>query len=211
MTPFLSIQDIIQPCQRQRLVDGSPRGGWCGHISASLKETYGDGPVSLLVQGLGDTHTCGALKTGVWCFGALKRPARYPRIPGQAGRACLSSTPALLQAAAVMRQLSSGVLLKERFPDLSEVQVSCRVYSLAYFCVLVAQSCDPMDCIAHQAPLSTGISRQEYWSGLPFSSPGDLPNPGIEPRSPALQAGSLPSEPPRKSLLWGPFNSFSEN
>ena len=52
--------------------------------------------------------------------------------------------------------------------------------------------------IAHQAPLSMGFSRQEYWSGLPFSSPGDLPNPGIEPSSPALQAGSLTSELPGK-------------
>ena len=46
--------------------------------------------------------------------------------------------------------------------------------------------------------LSMELSRQEYWSGLPFPSPGDLPNPGIEPRSPALQADSLPSEPPGK-------------
>ena len=43
-----------------------------------------------------------------------------------------------------------------------------------------------------------GISRPEYWSGLPFPSPGDLPNPGIEPRVPALQADSLPAEPPGK-------------
>ena len=50
--------------------------------------------------------------------------------------------------------------------------------------------------IAHTAPLSMGFSRQEYWSGLPFHSPGDLPNPGIEPGSPALQAGALTSEPP---------------
>ena len=42
--------------------------------------------------------------------------------------------------------------------------------------------------VAGQAPLSMGFSRQEYWSGLPFPSPGDLPDPGIEPRSPALQA-----------------------
>ena len=52
--------------------------------------------------------------------------------------------------------------------------------------------------IAYQASLSMGFSRQEYWSGLPFPSPGDLPHPGIEPRSPALQAGALPSEPPEK-------------
>ena len=45
-----------------------------------------------------------------------------------------------------------------------------------------------------QAPLSLGFSRQEYWSGLPFPSPGDLLNPGIEPGSPALQADSLPIE-----------------
>ena len=50
--------------------------------------------------------------------------------------------------------------------------------------------------VARQSPLSMGFPRQEYWSGLPFPSPGDLPDPGIEPRSPALQAGSLPSEPP---------------
>ena len=45
---------------------------------------------------------------------------------------------------------------------------------------------------------SMGFSRQEYWSGLPFPSPGDLPDPGIKPRSPTLGADSLPSEPPRK-------------
>ena len=48
--------------------------------------------------------------------------------------------------------------------------------------------------MAHQVPLSTGFSRPEYWSGLPFPSPGDLPDLGIEPRSHALQADSLPSE-----------------
>ena len=46
---------------------------------------------------------------------------------------------------------------------------------------------------ARRAPLSMGVSRQEYWSGLPFPSPGDLPEPGMEPGSPALQASSLPS------------------
>ena len=52
--------------------------------------------------------------------------------------------------------------------------------------------------LAHQAPLSLEFSRQEYWSGQPFPSPGDLPHPDTEPRSPALQADSLPSEPPGK-------------
>ena len=46
--------------------------------------------------------------------------------------------------------------------------------------------------VAHQAPPYMGFSRQEYWSGLPFPSPGDLPDPGIEPRSPSLQADALP-------------------
>ena len=49
--------------------------------------------------------------------------------------------------------------------------------------------------VAHQAPPSMEFSRQEYWGGLPFPSPGDLPNPGIEPGSPALQVDSLPTEP----------------
>ena len=48
--------------------------------------------------------------------------------------------------------------------------------------------------IAYQAPLSRGFSRQEYWNGLPFPSPGDLPDPGIKPGSPELQADSLPTE-----------------
>ena len=52
--------------------------------------------------------------------------------------------------------------------------------------------------VAHQAPLSMGFSRQEYWSGLLCPPPGDLPNPGIKLRSPALQAGSLLSEAPVK-------------
>ena len=52
--------------------------------------------------------------------------------------------------------------------------------------------------VAYQAPLSMEFSRQEYWSGLPYPSPGDLPDPGIKPMSPALQADAIPSEPPWK-------------
>ena len=55
--------------------------------------------------------------------------------------------------------------------------------------------------VAPQAPLSMGLSRQEYWSGEPFPSPGDLPDPGIGPGSPALQADSLLSEPQGKPIL----------
>ena len=56
--------------------------------------------------------------------------------------------------------------------------------------------------VAYQAPPSMGFFRQEYWNGLPFPSPGDLPNPGTEPRSPTLQADTLSSEPPGKPSVW---------
>ena len=70
--------------------------------------------------------------------------------------------------------------------------------------MLVAQSCLILcDPVNYNLPGSFvhGISRHEYLSGLPFPSPGDLPNPGIKPQSPALQADSLPSEPPGKPHL----------
>ena len=63
--------------------------------------------------------------------------------------------------------------------------------------------------VAHQAPLSMGFSRQEYWSGLPFPSPGDLPDPGIKPGSPALQAESVPYVHQGSIVLNG-FNPNSE-
>ena len=65
---------------------------------------------------------------------------------------------------------------------------------------VVSNSATPWT-VALQAPPSMGFSRQEYWSGLPFPSPGDLLDLGIEPRSPASKADSLPSEPPGKSYL----------
>ena len=77
-------------------------------------------------------------------------------------------------------------------------QVLCRVHLPAF--VLSHFSCvqlfSSLWTVASQAPLSMGFSRQEYWSGLPCPSPGDLPNPGIEPESPALQADCLHLEPP---------------
>ena len=67
----------------------------------------------------------------------------------------------------------------------------------------VTQLC-PIPCnpwtVAHQAPLSMEFSRKEYWNGLPFPSPADLSNPGIKPKSLALQADSLPAEPPVKLI-----------
>ena len=65
--------------------------------------------------------------------------------------------------------------------------------SESVICSVMSNSVIPWT-IAHQAPLGMEFSRQEYWSGLPFPSPGDLPDRGIEPRSPALQADSLPAE-----------------
>ena len=62
--------------------------------------------------------------------------------------------------------------------------------------------------VAWQAPLSMGFSRQEYWSGFPCPPPGDLPNPGIKPRSPTLQVDSLPSKPPKKPPIRLHLNQF---
>ena len=72
--------------------------------------------------------------------------------------------------------------------NLESENVSCSVLTL----------CNLMDCIACQAPLPMGFSRQEYWSELPFPSSRDLLDPGIEPSSRVLQSDSLPSEPPGK-------------
>ena len=65
----------------------------------------------------------------------------------------------------------------------------------------------------HQAPLTMGLSRQEYWCGFPFPSPGDLLDPGIKLRSPALQADPLTSEPPGQpqSLAWVSLNCLLIN
>ena len=90
-------------------------------------------------------------------------------------------------------------------PDLPH----CRqmLYHLSHQGSLISERVKSLSClrlfatpwtVAHQAPPSIEFSRQEYWSGLPFPSPGDLPDPGIEPRSPALWADALPSELPGK-------------
>ena len=77
------------------------------------------------------------------------------------------------------------------------------VYSLSHVWLFMT----PLT-VAYQAPLSMGFSRQEYWTGLLF--PGDLPDPGIKPRSPALQKDSLPSESPGKPIfIMYPFKSWA--
>ena len=74
-------------------------------------------------------------------------------------------------------------------------------------CCLITKSCPtpfvtPMDYIALQAPVSVGFPRQEYWSGLPFPSPGDLPDPGTEPLSPAVVDGFFTPEPPGQPSIY---------
>ena len=72
---------------------------------------------------------------------------------------------------------------------------------------LVTKSC--LTLCNHQAPLSMGFFRQEYWSGLPFPSPGDLPNPGIESTSPALADGVFTTEPPGELRVLLPSSLFT--
>ena len=81
----------------------------------------------------------------------------------------------------------------------------CFLICLGWYGGLVAKPCPTIATpwtVACQVPLSIGFSRPEYWTVLPFPSPGDLANSGIEPRSPALQAASLPSELPGKPFVW---------
>ena len=83
-----------------------------------------------------------------------------------------------------MQQKTCSRILRVKVKSLSLVQLFATLWT-----------------VAHQAPPSMGFSRQEYWSGLPFPSPGGLPDPGIEPRSPALQAEALTSEPTGQEFL----------
>ena len=95
-------------------------------------------------------------------------------------------------------------------PSLRE-NSSCGVHSPIQLCVLCHFSrvrlFATLWTVAHQAPLSMGFSRLEYWTRLPCPSPEDLPKPGIEPRSPTLQADSLLSEPPGQLWNSGTFLS----
>ena len=100
-----------------------------------------------------------------------------------------------------------------------EYTVSIRLVSFFHTCCccLVTNSfdfCDPMDYIVLQAPLSMGFPRQEYWNGLPFSSPGDLPYAETEPMFPALAGRFLTAEPPEEPFLilsWSDRKQFVQN
>ena len=81
--------------------------------------------------------------------------------------------------------LIQQIYRSEEVKSLSRVQLFATLWTAAY-----------------KAPLSMEFSRQEYWNGLPFPPPEDFPHPGIEPRSPALQADALPSGPPGKPLVY---------
>ena len=95
--------------------------------------------------------------------------------------------------------------------DMLSLQIP---HELLPFCVIIMMKCAlccAVLCLVTQPYLTPcdpsllcpwGFSRQEYWSGLPCPPPGDLPNPGIEPRSPTLQADSLPSEPPGEPKMY---------
>ena len=90
-----------------------------------------------------------------------------------------------------------SVILKLGFTAMTSIKL---VYLCAVLiCSVMSDSLQPQGLYPTQDSLSNGFSRQEYWSGLPFPSPGDLYNSGIEPRSPKLQANSLLPEPPGKS------------
>ena len=96
-------------------------------------------------------------------------------------------------------------------PTMSWVYLkSCILTYFSQMISILERKCRSLSCVwpfatpwtvPHQASLSMAFSRQEYWSGLPYSSPGDLPVTGIKARSPPLQADSLPSEPPGSSIL----------
>ena len=95
-----------------------------------------------------------------------------------------------------MLSLKICTILSQNVDDLESKDVKCsKVNSLSR----VQLFATPWT-VAHHTPPSMGFSSQEYWSGLPFPSPGDLPDPGIETRSPAFQADALTSEPPGKDM-----------
>ena len=91
-----------------------------------------------------------------------------------------------------MWQVGSSSLIKDLEARSPELEVLLLLLLLRHFSR--GQLCVTLWIVAHQAPLSMGFSRQGYWSGLPCPPPGDLPDPGIEPVSPALLADSLPTE-----------------
>ena len=96
------------------------------------------------------------------------------------------------------KQEKSDFLIEAVCHGFLKLKNSTSQYRKTHFKEMCPTLCNPPWTAASQAPPSMGFSRQEDWSGLPFPSPGDLPNSGIEPGSPTFQADALPSAPPGK-------------
>ena len=101
-----------------------------------------------------------------------------------------------------------GIYPKELKILFSQIYTQCLLLLFSH--QVMSSSCDPLWTIASQAPLSMGFSRQVHWSGLPFPPPGNLPDPGSEPTSPALAGGFFTTEPPGKPT-YSIYNSFIHN
>ena len=143
---------------------------------------------------------------------SVQRPPRYPGLPQTPELPCMappvapdSPAPALLRPHSAHSSPHQSLLSLHPYPHWHfmkllraslVVQQVKKMKSLSRVRLFVTPW-----TVAHQASQSMGFSRQEYWSGLPFSSPGDLPDPGIESGSPALLADSLPSEPQRRPSI----------
>ena len=145
---------------------------------------------------------CAQLLSRVQLFATLPGSSVQGYFPGQnTGVGCHF----LLQGIFPTQGLNPGLLhCRHILYHLSHYRSPTLYFSLSLPKVKVWLTATPWT-VAHQAPLSMEFSRQEYWSkGLPLPFPRDLPNPGIEPESPTLQADSLPSEPPGKppKMFW---------
>ena len=110
----------------------------------------------------------------------------------KAGVAILTTDKIDLKTKKITRDEEAHYIMIKGSIQEEDITIVCK-----YLCSLVQLFATPQT-VAYEAPLSMGFSRQEYWSGLPFPSPGDLPDSVIEPGSPALQADTLLSEPPGK-------------
>ena len=120
-------------------------------------------------------------------------PLQYSCLENPMGRGAwrVQSMGSQSQTRLKLLSSSSSFIVCRFFTDLA----SKEAFGIYCCCCLIDKlSLQPLVLVAFQAPLSMGFPRQEYWSGLLFPSPRDLPDPGIRPRSPALQADSLPSE-----------------
>ena len=125
--------------------------------------------------------------------------------PIQVVSVCFSASPKQVSAPGSFPEKPSSIYKAAPIPSHSLILLQKLHSSHHSWCVCVSHSVMSNSAtpwtVAHQAPLSMGFSRQEYWNEVPFPSLEDLANLGIEPRSPALQAGSLPSVPPGKPLI----------